>query len=97
MELQDKDTVQMISDILEKFDPKETIEEDEALFCARMGQFEKKADKKEGKGGRRRNKAIVRVSDSYHAELAVRERKEEAKRKEREERMARTKALQNNF
>lgn len=37
MELQDKDTVQMISDILEKFDPKETIEEDEALFCARMG------------------------------------------------------------
>ena len=36
-ELQDKDTVQLISDILQNFDPKESIEEDEALFCARMG------------------------------------------------------------
>ena len=54
---------------------------------------------KEGKKqrGRKRNQAIVKVSDSYHAELAVREKKEEAERKKREERMQRTKALQENF
>ena len=63
-ELGDPDTLALISEVLENFDPTQDMNEDEAMFSTRFVDFERK---KRGDGpGRQREMATKRVSESFH-------------------------------
>ena len=99
IELSDPETVRLISEVLENFDPNARIDEDEAMFSSRLVDFERKEKRVRGGGDkhRQRNQATKHVPESYHIERAKREKEEEVKRKEKEIRMAHSEELQKQF
>ena len=84
-DLADPETIELIAKVLEDFGKEQQgpLDEDEAMFCVRFGDFERKTKKSAGQG-RVRQTGMKRVSEVYTIERLQREKIVEKERIERE-------------
>ena len=82
--MKDPETVQLITEVLENFDPNQRMDEDEAMFSSRFHDFERKQRKTGSTNVRQRQKATKKVTEEYNVERMKRERAEQKRRHEQE-------------
>ena len=75
-DLKDPETVQLITEVLENFDPNQSMNEDEAMFSSRFHDFERKKRNSGSNNVRERHKATKKVTEEYNVKRAKREREE---------------------
>lgn len=95
-EMSNPETMALIQSVIDDFDPKNPMDEDEAMFSARFQDFER-SNLSGADQSRRRQAATKKVSETYHLKRAKREKEAEIKRLEQEMKQKQTDELNAQF